>query len=82
MDEQEAPVDVHNKQKVPIEAHDEQQAPIELYNKQRTHEDVGNAQKALEEAHVPKNNEISISYVHKAKNRFEIIFFIIFFKWP
>ena len=35
---------------------------------------MGNAQKALEEASVPENNEILISYVHKAKNGIEIIF--------
>ena len=34
-----------------------------------------------EEVYVPKNNEISISYAHKAENGIEIIlFFIIFFQ--
>ena len=30
-------------------------------------------------AHIPKNNEISISYVHKAENGVEIILFLTFY---
>ena len=40
---------------------------MQVYNKQETPEEVGNEQKALEEACVPENNEISISYLHKVE---------------
>ena len=51
-----------------VEVHDEQQAPLEIHNKQGTPKEVGNTQKAPKEAHIPKNNQSSISYVHKSEN--------------
>ena len=46
-------------------AHIEHNAYAKTYVEQGTPEEVHNKEVALEEAHVPKNSEISISYVHK-----------------
>ena len=43
----------------------EHNAYAKTYVEQGTPEEVHNKEVALEEAHVPKNSEISISYVHK-----------------
>ena len=45
----------------------EHNAYAKAYVEQGTPEEVHNKEVALEEAHVPKNSEISISYVHKGE---------------
>ena len=54
-------------QNAPIKEHDEQRSPVEAHIEQQTPEEVQKEQISLEEAKVPENCEISISYVHKSE---------------
>ena len=53
------------KQKVPTKACGEQKAPIEAYNEQETLKKVRDKEITPEEAQIPENYDISLSYVHK-----------------
>ena len=53
------------KQNAPAEEHDEQRTPVEAHIEQQTPEEVKNEQIYPKEVKVPKNYEISMSYVHK-----------------
>ena len=62
-----------------------QKAPEEAHIEQKAHEKPHIEREALEKAQVPKNCEISVSYVHTGENGFEIILLLTIFllsKWP
>ena len=72
-------------QKAPEKTHNEQEAPKEAHIEQEAHEEPHIEREALEEAQVPKNCEISVSYVHigeKQDRNNIVINNILLSKWP
>ena len=64
-DKQNVPIEAYDKQKAPKEVYGEQNTPIEAYVERETPKEVRDKEIALKEAQVPKNYDISMSYVHK-----------------